>query len=191
MDQAYSGETYWDNYHDTGLSQELERAAKQEKWLQCFIPVLEQHQVETVLNLGCGSGYDAMKLAGSGFGVSGNDISAVAIEHARIQAEKAGLKIDYRVHDIAGPMPYDDGQFNAVICNLTRICSRQSSLSKLSAKLHDVLQRKGCLCSMLIRRMIYPIAASCNHRWFRWVRNFSVLEKGKPCAFSVNPHAGS
>lgn len=119
MDQRYSGEAYWDDYHDSGLSQDLDRSVKQEKWLRCFIPVLDQYQLKTVMDLGCGSGYDAMALALSGFYVSGNDISVVAIEHARKQAEKHGLNIDYLVHDIAEPMPYKDKHFDAVICNLT------------------------------------------------------------------------
>ena len=117
--QGYSGKDYWDDYHDAGLAKPLDRRVKQEKWLQPFIPVLHQYGVERVLDLGCGSGYDALVLAQLGFSVSGTDISRIAIEHAAETARRLGLDIDYRQHDIARPLPYGDAQFDAVICNLT------------------------------------------------------------------------
>lgn len=118
-EQGYSGKDYWEEYHDTGLSKTLDRDSKQEKWLRPFIPILRENKVRTIHDLGCGSGYDALALAQSGFTVSGTDISSIAIEHAIAQAKDAGLDIDYRQHDIARPLPYPDSQFDAVVCNLT------------------------------------------------------------------------
>ena len=116
---AYSGQDYWEDYHHTGLEVVRNREVKQERWLQPFVPVLQQHRVRSVLDLGCGSGYDALALAELGFEVSGCDISQVAIDHAQETAEAAGLAVDYRQHDIALPLPYTDAAFDAVICNLT------------------------------------------------------------------------
>lgn len=45
----------------------------------------------TALDLGCGSGADAVYLAGRGMTVTAVDISAAALEHGRTAAEQAGL----------------------------------------------------------------------------------------------------
>lgn len=116
---GYSGPEYWETYHEIGIGRVSNREAKQDKWLNPLIPVLREHRSVRVLDLGCGSGYDALALAQSGFTVSGCDISQVAVDHAQEQAKQAGLSIDYRQHDIARPLPYPDGSFDAVICNLT------------------------------------------------------------------------
>ena len=117
--KGYSGIDYWEDYHSIGLKRVRDRELKQKKWLHSFVPTLRQHEVETILDLGCGSGHDALVLADLGMRVSGNDISHVAIDHARQQAIRAGHDIDYQQHDIALTMPYEDGTFDAVICNLT------------------------------------------------------------------------
>jgi SAM-dependent methyltransferase len=84
-----------------------------------MVPHLQRHKVSTVLDMGCGTGYDALTLAQLGFEVSGNDISEVAIQHARHKAAAAELDVKFVQHDIATAMPYGDGSFDAVICNLT------------------------------------------------------------------------
>jgi SAM-dependent methyltransferase len=117
--EGYSGIDYWEAYHQKGISKITNRTGKQEKWLYSFVPVLQQHQVRKVLDLGCGSGYDALALAELGFTVSACDISQIAINHANQQASEARCAIEYRQHDIARPLPYTDGSFDAVVCNLT------------------------------------------------------------------------
>ena len=116
---GYSGQGYWDEYHRIDLRKEASRCIQQQTWLQCFIPVLNRYRVRTILDLGCGSGYDALRLAGLGFRVHGADISAIAIEHARAQAAELNLDVGFLEQDIAAPLPYRDGEFDAVISNLT------------------------------------------------------------------------
>jgi SAM-dependent methyltransferase len=64
------------------------------------------------LDLGCGTGTNAMALAERGYQVTGVDFSAQAIRAARRKAAKAGLGIDFRVGDVArlddlsGPYDY-------------------------------------------------------------------------------------
>ena len=119
LTEGYSGIDYWEAYHQEGISNITNRTSKQEKWLYSFVPVLQQHQARTVLDLGCGSGYDALALAQLGCTVSACDISQLAIDHAIEQASEAGHAIEYRQHDIAMPLPYTNGSFDAVVCNLT------------------------------------------------------------------------
>jgi len=115
----YSGQNYWEDYHQTGIVMVRNREMKQERWLHPFIPVLQQHSVRTVMDLGCGAGYGALVLAGLGYEVSGCDISETAINHAKEKAREKGYSIDYKTSDIALPLPYKDRDFDAVICNLT------------------------------------------------------------------------
>lgn len=118
-ESRYSGQDYWEDYHQTGLEQVRNRQVKQERWLHPFVPLLREHSVQTVMDLGCGSGYDALLLASLGFEVSGCDISQLAIDHAREKAAEANLPINYLQHDIALPLRYENRSFDAVICNLT------------------------------------------------------------------------
>ena len=52
-----------------------------------------------VLDLGCGPGLYAHRLAAAGCQVTGLDLSAGSIAYARSRAAEAGLAIDYRVQD--------------------------------------------------------------------------------------------
>ncbi|MBU8595451.1 hypothetical protein CHH78_01035 [Shouchella clausii] len=49
-----------------------------------------------VIDLGCGPGLYAQRLAKKGYDVTGIDISENSIRYAKEQAQKAGLNIDYR-----------------------------------------------------------------------------------------------
>lgn len=139
----YSGIEYWEDYHQVGLEKVRNREIKQEKWLYSFVPALTENDCKSILDLGCGSGYDALALAALGFQVSGNDISQVAIDHARSQAEKAGCDIEYQQHDIAMPMSYADAQFDAVICNLTLHMFPVSIADDIAAEVYRCVKPGG------------------------------------------------
>lgn len=116
---GYSGVEYWDAYHEEALTRDIDRAVKLKLWLESLLPLLKGLEDRRVLDLGCGSGHDAVALSRQGFQVSGCDISGVAIEEARALARRQGQAIELLRHDIATPLPYADATFSAVICNLT------------------------------------------------------------------------
>lgn len=71
-----------------------------------------------VLEVGCGTGSDAVWMAGQGFEVTGVDLSATAITRARRRARESNLPVDFRSgsfpvgyggHDLV----YDCGCFHA------------------------------------------------------------------------------
>lgn len=68
----------------------------------------------TALDLGCGEGGDAVWLATRGWRVTATDISATALDRARIAAESAGVSdlIDWQRHDFAESFP--SGAFDLV-----------------------------------------------------------------------------
>ncbi|TWT58042.1 tellurite resistance protein TehB [Thalassoglobus neptunius] len=86
-DQKYrSNETPW----DSGIpSQELRK-------------VLESAQLQptTALELGCGTGTNAIYLADLGWQVEAVDCSAPALELARRKAEKAGVEVNWILSDV-------------------------------------------------------------------------------------------
>lgn len=80
-----SGQTPW----DTGVpSPEL-------------IRVIEQGDFEgkTVLEFGCGSGTNSIELARRGFSVTAVDLVELPIQRAKEKAQRAGVRIDFRVGD--------------------------------------------------------------------------------------------
>lgn len=64
----------------------------------------------TALDVGAGEGADAIWMAARGWDVTAVDVSDVAINRGRAEAEREGLTIDWRVDDIANIR----GQFDLV-----------------------------------------------------------------------------
>lgn len=116
IDERYAAAEVWDTKHRAILAVgDLDRSSV---WLEPFLPLLENNDARTVLDLGCGTGYDALALARRGFAVRGIDYAQVAIDEAIRLARAEGLMIDFRQGDIGLPLPYADGAFDAVISNL-------------------------------------------------------------------------
>lgn len=74
-----------------------------------------------VLDLGCGPGLYAIRLARTGARVTGVDFSARSIAYAREAAEKASLPIDYLHHDYLAYEPA--GQFDLVTMIMRDYCA--------------------------------------------------------------------
>jgi ubiquinone/menaquinone biosynthesis C-methylase UbiE len=68
----------------------------------------------SVLDVGCGTGENALYLAGNGFSVTGVDLTSVAIAAARAKAAERKLMVDFRIGN-ALSLGFKDGTFNNVI----------------------------------------------------------------------------
>jgi SAM-dependent methyltransferase len=66
-----------------------------------LLAFLETHAPGRALDLGCGSGTNAITLAQHGWTVTGIDFASGAIRRARGKAKAAGLPIDFRQGDVA------------------------------------------------------------------------------------------
>jgi SAM-dependent methyltransferase len=55
---------------------------------------------KTVLEMGCGTGTNAVELARRGYRVTAVDLTPIAIERAREKATKAGVSVDFRAGDL-------------------------------------------------------------------------------------------
>lgn len=84
-----TGDVPWDTGNP---SSELKRVLAEEKIQPC-----------RAIDLGCGTGSNAIWLAQQGFEVTGLDVSKLAIEHAKEKARSAGVKVDFIAGDVCDP----------------------------------------------------------------------------------------
>lgn len=76
-----------------------------EPWLKwaTIADVLDRLQVgegQTILDLGCGSGWTTLFLAEAGYRPTGVDLASASIQMARTRAERWGARVDFQVADM-------------------------------------------------------------------------------------------
>lgn len=97
----------WDVHYQSGNppwetgqpSRELARVIAEQKIQPC-----------RMVELGCGSGINAVWLAQQGFELTALDFNTLAIEKARQRAQEAGVKIQFELADVL-KLPKDFGKF--------------------------------------------------------------------------------
>jgi malonyl-CoA O-methyltransferase len=126
-----------------------------------------------IADIGCGTGRHAIRLARAGAIVHGVDFSQAMLDRAH---RKAGaLPIEFTIHDLARALPFDDGNFDRVVCGLVidhiadltglfremrRIC-RPGGFAVVSV-MHPAMMLRGVQRGFMIRRP----AARCGRRVF-------------------------
>ena len=70
----------------------------------------------TVLDLACGTGRHALRLAAAGAHVTGLDFSSGML--AKAQAKPGANDVTWIQHDLATPLPFEDGTFQRIVCAL-------------------------------------------------------------------------
>ena len=104
-------------------------------------PFLEERLAELprgrALDVACGAGRNALRLAEAGYEVEAIDISGVAIERARASARERGLEVDWRVADLDDFAP-PPGRFDLI--TVIRYTDR-----KLMERLPEALTEGGML----------------------------------------------
>jgi SAM-dependent methyltransferase len=99
---------------------------------------------DRVLDLGCGPGLYAGRLAGKGMKVTGIDISERSLNYAIAQAEKAGLEIEYRRMNFFD-IDYH-GEFDVVIQTYGELnTTSDEKLDTLLRKIHEAMKAEGRL----------------------------------------------
>jgi SAM-dependent methyltransferase len=111
---VHAGAEYWDGYFRERLEagEDLDWAGL---WTTPFLVPLREAGVRTVLELGCGTGNDAARLAGEGYSVTAVDLSGEAIGRAR---DRFGSLVQFLVADMSQRLPFPDGNFDAVMSNV-------------------------------------------------------------------------
>lgn len=113
------------------------------QWLDPFLPLLAKKECRRVLDLGCGSGHDAVALARRGFAVSAIDHSPLAVAAAERLAAGAGAAVSFRQGDIGLPLPYQSAAFDAVLSNLLLHAFDGSVLRSIIAEVRRCLRPSG------------------------------------------------
>ena len=110
----YAPSTHWDE-----VFQRLQQSGTDldwgNQWTGSFVETLHSASINTILDLGCGTGNDVVRLAKAGFQVIGLDYSVTGIQQA---SKKATAPTRFVVADMAHPLPFAASSFDAVMSNV-------------------------------------------------------------------------
>jgi SAM-dependent methyltransferase len=111
---TYAGAEFWDQFYrrrlESGNDLDWEGL-----WTEPFLVPLRQAGARTILELGCGTGNDAARLADAGYSVTAVDLSGEAIDQARA---RYGSVARFVVADMTQRLPFPGGSFDAVMSNV-------------------------------------------------------------------------
>jgi ubiquinone/menaquinone biosynthesis C-methylase UbiE len=109
----------WDSMADWYAERLAAGSAPHQLAVAAVLQLLPAVIDEPVLDLGCGEGLAARTLAKQGAQVTGVDLSARMIGHARRQEAASPLGIDFRVGDAQALDGLADAAFAGVVANLS------------------------------------------------------------------------
>ena len=111
---AYAGAEFWDEFfrQHRESGDDLDWGGV---WTGPFLIPLRDVGARTVLELGCGTGNDAARLAGEGYLVTAIDVSSEAIGQAQA---RFGSVARFMVADVTQRLPFPDASFDAVMSNV-------------------------------------------------------------------------
>jgi SAM-dependent methyltransferase len=111
---AHAGVEFWDRFYqqrrESGDDLDWEGL-----WTAPFLTPLREAKADTILELGCGTGNDAARLADEGYSVTAIDLSSEAIVQAQA---RFGEMVSFMVADMTQRLPFPDGAFDAVMSNV-------------------------------------------------------------------------
>lgn len=94
-----------------------------------------------VLDVGCGTGRHAIRLASRGASVDAIDFSQEMLQQAK---QKAGAEdVRFAVHDLGRPLPFPDSAFDRVVCGL--VVDHIADLEGLFREMRRVCKTDGCI----------------------------------------------
>jgi len=151
----YAGAEYWDRYF-AGLREDGSDLDWRGRWTDAVGPLLREAGAKTILDLGCGTGNDALRLVHDGFAVTGLDVSEQAIEEAR---RKLGPDARLVVGDMALGLPFGDAIFDAVMSNVALHMFPDAVTRRVFAEIQRVLRPGGLFVFHVNAREDRPLRA--------------------------------
>lgn len=135
----YTSAAHWNRVYST-----LRHAGTdldwEDQWTGAVAPIFRQHRVRRLLDLGCGTGNDVLRLAREGFTAIGLDFSREAIEQG---AAKAGDRAAFIVADMAAPLPFRSDSFDAMMSNVALHMFGDVLTRRVFAEVRRVLRPAG------------------------------------------------
>lgn len=113
------------------------------QWTKVHLPFLKSASVKTLLDLGCGTGNDVLRLVQQGFTVIGVDFSDEAVQQGRSKAEKLGLSAQFVVADMAKRLPFNSATFDAVMSNVAIHMFSDRITRKLFKEIRRIVRPNG------------------------------------------------
>ena len=170
---GYSGKIakYWDEIQKKVRNYEVES--------QFFHKIFERERVNSVLDIGCGTGTHLIYLAELGYECTGIDNSPDMLEVARKKAEKMGLKIVFiesDMRDIRLEKKYD------AIISMYAICQPDiEDIKKILTSINRTLKDHGVLIFnvMSMEGLPYKPDLSTQNNIPRIFLNMEILRDGK------------
>ena len=107
------------------------------------IQFFKKNSVKTILDLGCGNGSHMLDLSRQGFTVTGFDISESGLELAKSKFQQNGLEANFIVGSMHKPLPFSEGQFDAIICLRTLNHGEKDQVQKTINEMWRVLKTNG------------------------------------------------
>jgi len=106
---------YWNDYFTEMRlhGRDLDWAGR---WTEAFVPIFRAEGVRRIIEIGCGTGHDAQRLAHGGFDVTAVDFSSEAIAQARARYEN---DVEFVFADVTEGIPYEDRTFDAAMANVS------------------------------------------------------------------------
>jgi len=131
--------TYWDEYY-RALGERGSDLDWCGRWTAPFLPLLRAAGARDVLELGCGTGNDAARLAREGFRVVATDLSTEAVAAA---IQKYGDLVDVRAGDMVAGLPFLEASFDAVMANVALHMFTDAVTRAVFADVRRVLREDG------------------------------------------------
>ncbi len=170
---------FWDDPHISKgmlaahLDPHVEAASRRsetiERTVDWIVAALDLKPGAAVLDLGCGPGLYAQRLARRGLRVTGVDYSRRSIAYAREQAEKLGLDIVYRYENYLD-LP-DEDAYDAVLLIYGDFCPlNPEQRARLLANVHRALRPGGAF--------VLDVSTPLHHQRWGSRKTWSAAESG-------------
>ena len=130
---------YWDRFY-RGRGAKGADLDWRGRWTAPFLPLLAEAGATEVLELGCGTGNDAARLARAGLRVVATDLSTEAVAEAQ---RKYGDLVTASVVDMAAGLPFPGAAFDAVMANVTLHMFTDAVTRAVFADIRRVLRPGG------------------------------------------------
>lgn len=115
--------------------------------VDCLQELLPDVEGKRVLDVACGQGIAARRLAALGATVTGTDYSAAMVENARRHGTPSGKEIEWIVEDAQTLASFSDDTFDVVTCQLALMDI--PDLDAALASIARVLRPGGSLCFVI------------------------------------------
>jgi SAM-dependent methyltransferase len=105
----------------------------------------------TILDVSCGIGTQAIGLAKRGFAVTASDLSATALARAKVEAQRRSVAIDFSVCDMRAVHTHHQRQFDVVISadnSITHLLTDDDLLAALRQIYECTRPGGGCLLTV-------------------------------------------